>query len=107
MRDGWLDDRIHITYRHSTNFGGVYEPDADATMRFGVLKGASVFALFEGGAESLLYELTEAIVADAQAYADKIYKDLEVDYEHHISEENFAEIADANNWEFDEDGVLL
>ena len=112
MRNDWLDDRIYITYKvgwrmSATDFGGVYTPNEDSVIQTGVLKGASVAALLEGGAEALLDELIEAIVADAQAYADKIYEDLEADYEHHISEENFAEIADANNWEFDEDGVLL
>jgi len=114
MRDGWIDDRIRIDYQSrggwrmsATDFGGVYTPSEDSVIKTGVLKGASVMAFMEDGAEALADELIEVIVADAQDYADKIYDDLESDYNHHTSEENLIEIADFNNWEFDEDGKLI
>ena len=91
----------------ATDFGGIYTPSEDSVIKTGVLKGASVMAFMEDGAEALADELIEVIVADAQDYADKIYDDLESDYNHHTSEENLIEMADFNNWEFTEDGELV
>jgi len=114
MRDGWIDDRIRIDYQSrggwrmsATDFGGVYTPSEDSVIKTGVLKGASVMAFMEDGAEALANELIEMIVEDAQDYADKIYDNLESDYNHHTSEENLIEMADFNNWEFTEDGELV
>ena len=84
-----------------------YTPNEDSVIKTGVLKGASVMAFMEDGAEALANELIEVIVADAQDYADKIYDNLESDYNHHTSEENLIEMADFNNWEFTEDGELV
>ena len=114
MRDGWIDDRIRIDYQSrggwrmsATDFGGIHAPNEDSVIKTGVLKGASVMAFMEDGAEALANELIEVIVADAQDYADKIYDNLESDYNHHTSEENLIEMADLNNWEFTEDGELV
>jgi len=114
MRDGWIDDRIRIDYQSrggwrmsATDFGGVYTPSEDSVIKTGVLKGASVEAFMEDGAEALANELIEMIIEDAQDYADKIYDNLESDYNHHTSEENLIEMADFNNWEFTEDGELV
>jgi hypothetical protein len=114
MRDGWVDDRIRIDYQSrggwrmfSDDFGGIYTPSEDSVIKTGVLKGASVEAFIEDGAEALANELIEVIVADARNYADKIYDNLESDYNHHTSEENLIEMADFNNWEFTEDGELV
>ena len=114
MRDGWIDDRIRIDYQSrggwrmsATDFGGIHAPNEDSVIKTGVLKGASVMAFMEDGAEALANELIEVIVADAQDYADKIYDNLESDYTYHTSEENLIEMADFNNWEFTEDGELV
>ena len=114
MRDGWLEYHVSIDYQSrggwlmcDTDFGGIYTPDEDSVIKTGVLKGASVEAFIEDGAEALADELIEVIIADAQDYADKIYDDLESDYNHHTSEENLIEMADLNNWEFTEDGELV
>jgi hypothetical protein len=113
MRDEWIDPYIYINsrglgfrmYASDWKIARVY--DEDSEIQSGVLKGASVLAVIEDGADALVADLIEVIVADAQDYADKIYDDLESDYNHHISEENLIEMADMNNWEFDEDGELV
>jgi hypothetical protein len=52
-------------------------------------------------------EIDEILLSAARDYADEIYKDLEASYEYECSEENFKELAEINEWEFDEEGEMV
>jgi hypothetical protein len=52
-------------------------------------------------------EIDEIILSAARDYADEIYKDLEAAYEYECSEENYKELAEINEWEFDEEGEMV
>lgn len=49
-------------------------------------------------------EIDEILLSAARDYADEIYKELEAAYEYECSEENFKEMAECNEWEFNEEG---
>jgi hypothetical protein len=119
IREGWVDDKASISrasyfYNHSGTMGmdniGYYIKNADdpATIKGGILQGASVVELFESiGGEYFLEEVGTAILEDAKAHADKLYKDLESAYEWMLSDEHIAECAEFNEWLFDENGKLV
>ena len=73
-----------------------------------VLEGADVLTLCEAvEADKLIDALHKWAEQAARDYADKIYEDLEAEYEHLTSEGAFVETADANDWDFDENGDII
>jgi len=49
----------------------------------------------------------ESILEAARDIADDLYRDLEKEYEYLTSEETVAEMSEANEWEYDEDGRMI
>lgn len=49
----------------------------------------------------------DEVLEKAQLYADKIYRDLEKTYDWYTSEECFEDVANNNDWRFDEKGDLV
>ena len=80
----------------------------DASCKESIFYGAQSDTILEaiGGNEALAYLETFALDA-ARALAREIYAALEADFEHAHSEAVVAELAEANDWEFDEDGTLI
>ena len=52
-------------------------------------------------------EIDVILLSAARDYADEIYKDLEAAYEYECSEEHFKEMAECNEWEFNEEGEIV
>lgn len=52
-------------------------------------------------------EIDEILLSAARDYADEIYENLEEAYDYECSEENFKELAEMNEWEFDEEGEMV
>ena len=120
IREGWVAEfatvnRASYFYNHSGTMGmdniGYYleaEEEADRKIKGGILQGANVRELFGSlGGEYFLEEVGTAILEDAKAQADKLYKDLESAYEWEISDEHIAECAEINEWLFDENGKII
>jgi hypothetical protein len=59
------------------------------------------------GGETLLREIENEVLDAARALAYTIYKVLEDDYEYRSSEEYIAEMAEANDWDFNEEGEMI
>lgn len=110
--DGWVENMVQVAqrgyYRHSHTMNiecvaGVW-PSPDETLAKGVLQGASVSELLS----TIDLNAFDEEIADAvRAYADDIYKALEEEYYSYFNEEAFKELADANDWLFDESGQLI
>jgi len=56
--------------------------------------------------EGLGYEVSEMILKDAKDMADKLYKDLEKEYDGLTSEESIKDTLEANEYEFKADGSM-
>ena len=52
-------------------------------------------------------ELEQALTEDARSVSMDIYKDLEHEYDYQVSEEHVAEMSDANEWKYDEEGNMV
>ena len=128
IRDGWIEPRLEVRtgsfhYCHSGTM--VVEWETGATLwdtidtphegesytigtEHSILHGADVGQLAKGIEwESLLDRLNEWVQREVRDYADEIYKKLETEYEWLTSEEQIADMAEANDWRFDESGVLV
>jgi hypothetical protein len=82
--------------------------DEERLQEEGPLQRADIYQLREGAdIDQLIDTLETWILEEAQAYARQIYKDLESEYDHLVSEESLIEAAEANGWMFDEDGSLI
>jgi len=105
----WYTNSAHmkVEYYEATDFSET-RSDAVITDPESVLCGASVRELANGISMShLLDNLAEWMQDKARSYADEIYSTLRKEYDHYISAENFAEIAEINDWRFDEDGKMI
>lgn len=70
--------------------------------------GANVADLLEAiGGEDTLEALCEEMLAAAKELADEIYAALEKECDYQHSEEVVAELAEANDWEFNEEGEMI
>lgn len=73
-----------------------------------IFAGANAQTLYEAvGGDEEHNKRYDWALEEAMGLADKIYKDLEDEHDGYFEEEAFADTADANDWKFDEDGVLL
>lgn len=118
VRDGWVEPTITIGRRsfHYVHSGTMEAsgPDSygerdESVLLRGILAGASVRQLYEsiGGFDFIYYTAVPAVLDAAKDYADEIYKRLEKEYEWYISDEHIEEMAEINEWQFDEDGSFL
>lgn len=70
--------------------------------------GANVADLLEAiGGDDTLEAFCEEMLTAARELADEIYAALEKEYDYQHSEECVAELAAANDWEFDEEGEMI
>lgn len=116
--DKWLTINNH-QYRYSHSNGmviGEYpnhvlenlDPDDDATLKQGALQGANIYELTQSfDYEARITEWCDEALTQARAFADEIYRRLENEYNHLTSEESLNDFADANEYLFDERGVML
>lgn len=123
LDEGWVETYVNVSmygfhYVHSgqmrfdsTDFSAVDRLDKDAEERLqadGPLQRADIYQLWQGiEGEYLIEDLEGWIIEEAREYADKIYADLEAEYDHLTSEESLIESAYINGWRFDEDGRLV
>lgn len=88
-----------------------YEPDdydENCVLTTGVLKGANVCELLDAhDFGTVINEVIALALEEAKEYAQQIFKDLREEYEYQTREEHVAEMAEANDWQFDEDGDLI
>lgn len=119
----WVERHVTVSrsgyhYVHSNmmrldgiDYGVVDSLEADSEERLqadGPLQRANIYQLWQGiDGAALLDDLCEWVLEEAKAIADKIYKDLEAEYDHLTSEESLIEGAYINGWRFDEDGNLV
>lgn len=127
MKDGWVERSVNVTrngyhYVHEQTTGPESGVDwnplftemelAGAEESFlhseGVLKGASVVGVAEGiDIKTLIPELDDKIKAEVRSFSKHIYTHLEAEYDHLTSDESIAEMAEANDYRFDEDGDVV
>lgn len=122
MRDGWCEGRANVHYSgawyaNSAHMNVEYNDGADpliatpyATIESpdSVLQGAGVRELAEGiNLDTLLNDLTVWMQTEAREYADEIFHALRKEYEYLTSEEHMAEMAEANDYRFDDDGNFV
>lgn len=124
IRDGWVDTYTNVSYRgFRYNRSAVTEIDQGALWNLvenhdggetpvigceSILKGASVRDLATGiDHEDLLVRLQEWIEDEVKNYERDIFRALESEYEWQTGVENFSELAEANEWRFDERGEMV
>jgi hypothetical protein len=123
LDEGWVEKYVNVERRgfhyvhadmmrlDSTDFSALDRLDEDDEERLqeeGPLQRADVYQLWKGiDGEYLIEDLEKWVIEEAREFADKIYKDLEQEYEHLTSEESLLSAAYANGWRFDEDGRLV
>ena len=120
-RDGWGDMTALVSYKgwRSVN-SGIMEIDPLASVDAcdighhvtidvdSPLQGASVRTLLEAiDYESLLDMLEIWLANEARKYADELYDRILSEYEYEISYDYFVEMAEANEWRFDENGKIV
>lgn len=129
MKDGWIERSVNVTrnwyhYVHENTTGPENGVDwsALASEMFvdadhkedsklnseGVLKGASVVGVAEGiDVGALIDDLDIKIKAEVCSFSKHIYTHLEAEYDHLTSDASIAEMAEANDYRFDEDGDVI
>lgn len=81
----------------------VYRAEACAEIQHGVYAGMSEEAFVDELA-GMQNGIENEVLQSARYFADKIYRDLEEEYESITSEEAFADFCEANDVNFDEEG---
>lgn len=117
--DGYMEPRLKIIargfYSHSgtmsiydgpTLYATAEDGDIIPQIHAGIFAGAQVKQLYDL-AVNQLDTLETRVLGAARKLADRIYRDLEAEYNGYYEEDSFAEHADANDWKFDEDGDLI
>ena len=129
MKDGWIEPHINIVrtsyhYVHentvrpenSVDWGALAsemegsngEGRETVLNSEGVLKGASVVGVAEGiDVTGLMDDLDDKIQDEVRDYCREIYKMLAKEYEDLTDEDNLQELAEANDWRFDEAGNFV
>lgn len=77
--------------------------DEQQVLREGPLAGATIADLLVPFPR-LLFDLEAAMLESARDFAREIYDQLEQEYEYETSDEYIAELCEANEYEFNEDG---
>ena len=129
MKDGWIEPHVNIVrtsyhYVHENTVKPEYGVDwaqlesemgldsdvqHESTLRSeGVLKGASVVGVAEGiDVAHLVPEVDELIQDEVRDFCQEIYKLLAKEYDSLTDAENLQEMAEANDWRFDEAGNFV
>jgi hypothetical protein len=123
LDEGWVEKYVtierrgfHYVHADMMREGGVslsalegLDEDSEERLQHdGPLQRANVYQLHVGiDTDALVDDLLEWVIEEAREFADKIYKDLEQEYEDLTSEESLLSAAYANGWRFDEDGRLV
>ena len=123
LDEQWVEKYANVTrsgfhYVHSntmrldsTDFSVVDrldETDEERLQADGPLQRADVYQLWQGiDGANLIEDLEEWVIEKAREFADKIYNDLEQEFDHLTSEESLIESAYANGWRFDESGRFV
>ena len=115
MENGWVDYSLLIGSRgrdsHSSNMTREHvtavAPVTESVLEKGMFVGASVSNLMQALPDSYLDDIANEALEAARDYADDIYKRLRDEYDYLCSEEYIAELCDANEYLFDENGNLL
>lgn len=116
MENYWVNAWLGIDpntsrYAHSNTMQRsdveVHCEGSDDTLSVGMFAGANVRMLMESLPDSYVDDLADEALQSARDYADDIYKKLRNEYEYMCSEEYIAELCDANEYLFDENGKLV
>jgi hypothetical protein len=116
IENGWLANRLEINlvssrYSHSNtmNHAGweMVHPTEDHVLDHGVFAGTNVQHLFDTLGMGYFEDVAIDILASTRDYADDIYRQLRDEYERLCSEEVIAELCEANDYRFDEQGNLI
>ena len=120
LDEGWVERTARVArssswYCHSNTMDvdtafaswGIF--DDVCALNDGPLAGARVAPLISLLEEetNFINDLLELVQDKAREYADAIYEALEEEYESYFEPDNFKELADANDWLFDENGQLV
>lgn len=98
---------MYVNAELVTYYGELTTIDA-ASLKDSMFYGAYTGTIFEAiGGEAMLEALCEEMLQAAKDLADEIYKALEAEYDYQHSEECVAELAEANDWEFNEEGEMI
>lgn len=117
IEDGWIERYVSISardnhYSHSNtmSIAGIDSHEAyndEVLEKPSFFQGASVMQMYDALYEGYFADLKQEILDSAKHYADDIYYQLRDAYEHLSSEEVIAELCDANEYLFMEDGELI
>jgi len=117
--DGWIDVRTYVTYKGWRSVhSGIMEVDDIPVIEFddmtkcsimkGVLQGADVVTLANSIDLPHMVDMLQIWMAnEARKYADELYDRILSEYEYEISYDYFVEMAEANEWRFDENGKIV
>ncbi len=117
--DGWIDTTTYVTYKGWRSVhSGIMEVDDIAVAGFdnttkcsimqGVLQGADVVTLANSIDYLNMVDMLQIWMAnEARKYADELYERIQSEYEYEISYDYFVELAEANEWRFDENGKIV
>ena len=117
--DGFMEPRVKISasgfYSHSgtmripegpTLYDTAEDDDIIPQTYAGVFAGANVKQLYDLAVHQL-DDLETRVTVEARELADRIYEALEEEHDWYFEDESFKDTADANDWKFDESGVLV
>ena len=126
VRDDWIDNKVAVNRRGYHYVHSAMVDVGEANWDFledevngedkrtetlkseGVLKDANVAQLCEGIKIAVVMdELSDDIKRCVREFADEIYKMLEDEYEGIVTDEALTEMADANEYRFDEGGNVV
>jgi hypothetical protein len=116
IENGWVSKQVEIVnsnsrYSHSNTMNHrsweIVAPLPASTIEEGIFKGAPVDELFTTIGYGYLDSLLVDMLDDARSFADDIYKMLRDEYDWMCSEEYIAELCDANEYLFDENGKFV
>ena len=117
MEDNWLENKIAVSckghYNHSNTmlrsdwYRSLDNFDGGDVLHKGIFEGASVETLVDSLPAGHLDDLADEMLQSAKDYADDIYRKLRDEYAYQCSEEVIAEMCDANEYLFTEEGKLI
>jgi hypothetical protein len=110
IESGEFDDSWHLASashgaRQTTDFSGGYH-DEDITCTEGPLAGALMGELLAIIEQTGWSAVDEAVLASATEINDMVVESIRGEIEHRESMEHFEEMAEANDWKFDEEGEM-
>ncbi len=116
IEEGVIASAVHVkksgshSHEMTMQLGDIEDFDSDfplTSSKYPLLQGINCTDLYEAmGGNETMNELERWILDIARDYAREIYANLEAEYEYQTSEECVADLADANDWDFDETGEL-